>query len=63
MFHPARYSNDVGRTAKFGWALIALAGALSVTIVSFEIVALVGGSDVETSETLPVVGVVPPLGD
>lgn len=53
----------MGRTAKIGWTLIALAGALSISIVSFEIVSLVGESDVESSETLPVVGFVPPLGD
>jgi hypothetical protein len=53
----------VGRVAKLGWALIALAGALSISIVAFEIVALVADADVESSETLPVVGFVPPLGD
>jgi len=53
----------VGRVAKLGWALIALAGVLSMSIVAFEIVALVADADVESSETLPVVGFVPPLGD
>jgi len=49
--------------ARLGWALIALAGAVSISIVAFEIVALVGDADVESSETLPVIGFVPSLED
>ena len=49
----------MGRKALVGWALIALAGALSITIVSLEIVSLVGDSASETSETLPVIGFTP----
>ena len=53
----------MGKKARLGWALIALAGVLSASIVSFEIVSLVGSSDAESSETLPVIGFVPPLED
>jgi hypothetical protein len=49
--------------ARLGWALIALAGAVSISIVAFEIVALVADADVESSETLPVIGFVPPVED
>lgn len=42
-----------------GWALIALAGAVSTGIVAMEILALVESAQAESSETLPVVGFVP----
>lgn len=53
----------MGRKAAAGWALIALAGVLSIAIVSVEIVALVNEANAETSENLPVIGFVPPLED
>lgn len=49
----------MGKKALVGWALIALAGVLSITIVSAEIAALVGQTGAETSETLPMVGFTP----
>jgi hypothetical protein len=49
----------VGSKQRAGWALIAIAGALSTGIVAVEIVALVNDAGAETSETLPVIGFVP----
>jgi hypothetical protein len=49
----------VSKKAQAGWALIALAGVLSIAIVGYEIAVLVGQSSAESSETLPVVGFVP----
>jgi len=42
-----------------GWILVVLAGAISASIVSFEVVNLVHGVNAETSEGLPVVGFEP----
>lgn len=53
----------MGRKALAGWTLIALAGVLSVSIVSLEIISLVTEAGSETSETLPVIGFVPELDD
>jgi hypothetical protein len=49
----------MGKKQRAGWALIAAAGALSAGIVAWEISELVSVSGVETSETLPVVGITP----
>lgn len=43
----------VGKYQRAGWALIALAGALSAGIVSLEIYSLATAGADETSETLP----------
>jgi len=42
-----------------GWALIALAGVISSTIVAIEIDALVSTANPESSETLPINGFEP----
>ena len=42
-----------------GWVLVVLAGAISASIVSFEVVDMVHGVNAETSEGLPVVGFEP----
>ena len=42
-----------------GWILVVLAGAISASIVSFEVVNLVHCVNAETSEGLPVVGFEP----
>jgi hypothetical protein len=42
-----------------GWALIALAGVISSTIVAIEINALISSSSPESSETLPIIGFEP----
>ncbi|MCF8548895.1 MAG: hypothetical protein K9G03_02835 [Pontimonas sp.] len=43
----------MGINQRMGWALIALAGALSIGIVSLEIYSLATQESPETSETLP----------
>ena len=42
-----------------GWILVVLAGAISASIVTFEVVNLVHGVNAETSEGLHVVGFEP----
>jgi hypothetical protein len=53
----------MSRNQRAGWALIAVAGAISTSIVAFEIVQLVTTADPESSETLPVIGFEPIVGD
>ncbi|CAB4563731.1 unannotated protein [freshwater metagenome] len=53
----------MARKQKAGWALIALAGAMSTGIAVTEILSLVGQADAESSETLPVIGFVPSVDD
>ena len=43
----------MGTNQRVGWALIALAGSLSVGIVSLEIYSLATQQSPESSETLP----------
>ncbi len=50
---------DVSGKQRFGWALIAVAGVISSTIVALEITHLVGEANPESSETLPVIGFEP----
>ena len=49
----------MGKKQRAGWALIAAAGVLSAGIVAWQIADLVAIANSETSETLPVVGIVP----
>jgi len=50
---------SMGKRQRAGWALIAAAGVLSASIVAWQIADLVAVANTETSETLPVVGIVP----
>jgi hypothetical protein len=50
---------SMGKRQRAGWALIAGAGVLSASIVAWQIADLVAVANTETSETLPVVGIVP----
>lgn len=43
----------MGKNQRYGWALIAFAGALSAGIVSLEIYSLASLENQESSETLP----------
>ena len=49
----------MGINQRMGWALIALAGALSIGIVSLEIYSLATQESPESSETLPALEFVP----
>lgn len=49
----------MGQKQKFGWALITLAGVISIGVLSLEIFDLLSSAESETSETLPVVGFEP----
>jgi hypothetical protein len=51
----------MGQKQRYGWALIALAGAFSIGIVGLEIFELMAVADNQTSETLPVLGFDPLL--
>jgi len=46
----------VSAKQRAGWALIAVAGVISSTIVTLEVTALIGSHNPESSETLPVIG-------
>ena len=43
-----------------GWLLIASAGLVSTSIVTAEVISLVGELEPESSESLPVIGFEPP---
>lgn len=53
----------VGKSRRAGWALIAIAGVVSAGIVSWEISDLAAEAGSESSDTLPVIGFVPPGDD
>jgi hypothetical protein len=51
----------MGHKQRYGWALIALAGAVSIGIVGLEVFALMEVAQNQTSESLPVLGFDPLL--